>query len=760
MPEPTAASKPTGVPDPTQDPWRAAFEEFKIRDKRMAKEFRDEIDTLLVLVRGSHLPFVLVRMTLASQAGLFSAVLTAFVIESYQHLREDPAKTTVDLLRYISHQLANSSLPAASDSPQFQAQQSDVRVNVCWFVSLFLSLFVALFGIFFKQWMCLYLTWMDVTPYKDAVELRHFRYRMLTSWRIETILALLPTLLQIAVVVFLGGLLTFLWDSVPSLTIIMAVLSCIACFLVAAATILPGLSQLCPYRSSLSRFVAIPIRYVLDHVKSTIDPPLQTAVRRAFHLAVEAVFIVAWISYARWPNLNLSESVAHLAKRVTTFVRHFIPFTFSQQSLLPWLKGQHAGLSSFLWLGDQSVTTLFTSWLDVDKGALVRLTNERHVSMGVGAMVHLCSTTQSPGLREATIMAIMSQYPDDGPMESGNDDAYCNEVWWPIVGDIMHFNKENLDDLADTFFGRLFFYLTVQSRFSSFSLSMQHHWLDFLSSLEDLVCRSQSKHVIKAYLICRTASVDSHGGGGRMLALVAVLQSHHLELDRDWLDSIAYSLSMSASIWKDEPDGDQVYPYNWDRPSGKLFCEIFVSQCFDHTSGAEFITSMQDLCDELQDVRNLTTTQTGKYQWLLDLLAQLVCQVALAMEPAPREHVPEDLKGFLVALRRVHQVCPPYPSYRISASCATSLVIVARDEPDLFPKPFARAMVRQIEGRHLSAVAEEVTGLDLDGVDMYRLGTSWDDLDARSRGVIERLIEPEPFKKILVVYEGDVRGRG
>jgi hypothetical protein len=192
----------------------------------------------------------------------------------------------------------------------------------------------------------------------------------------------------------------------------------------------------------------------------------------------------------------------------------------------------------------------------------------------------------------------------------------------------------------------------------------------------------------------------------------------------------------------------------WDQVS---YCAKPLS-CFDPTSGAEFIRRMQRFCDELQDVHNLTTTQTGKHQRLLDLLAQLACQVALAMEPEPREHVPEDLKTFLVALRGVHQVCSPYSSSRISGSCATALVFVARDTPDLFPKPFARAIVRQIEGSHLLAVAQDVGGLDLEGVDMDDLGWSWEYMNPRSRGVIERLIEPEPFAKILHVYESDVRG--
>jgi hypothetical protein len=381
-------------------------------------------------------------------------------------------------------------------------------------------------------------------------------------------------------------------------------------------------------------------------------------------------------------------------------------------------------------------------------------------------MVHLCSTTQSPHLREAVITAIMSQYPADGPMEYPepmmykNDEAYCKEVWWPIIGHIVQLYEEQIGDRAIHIFGPSLLLWTVNSQFISLPLSMQRRWLSFLSSLEGLVCRSHSEHMIKAYLVCCTASVsESYGGDRRMLALVAVLQTHHLKLEPSWLDGIADSLSVSARI----STAGQIFrdTGNWDRESGKPFCEPLVT-CFDPTPGAEFIGRMQRFCNELQDVHDLTVTQTRKYQRLLDFLAQLVCQVALAMEPKPCEHVPEDLKSFLVALQGVHKIWPPYPSYRIEGSCTTALVFVARHEPDLFPKPFARAMVRHIEGSRLLAVAQAyVTGLDLDGVDMNMLGTSWSHrLDARSRGVIERLIEPQPFAKILDIYEHDVRGAG
>jgi hypothetical protein len=53
---------PEPMSDPTRakDPWQAAFDEFVTRDKKMLKDFQDEVDTLLVIVRGPHLLLVLI----------------------------------------------------------------------------------------------------------------------------------------------------------------------------------------------------------------------------------------------------------------------------------------------------------------------------------------------------------------------------------------------------------------------------------------------------------------------------------------------------------------------------------------------------------------------------------------------------------------------------------------------------------------------------------------------------------------------------
>ncbi|KAI3611610.1 hypothetical protein WG66_007697 [Moniliophthora roreri] len=98
----------------------------------MVKNYKEDIDTQLVF------------------AGLFSAVVTAFLIESYQWLSEDPADTTVALLIQLSAQLnAPQSIPA--ERPPFEADSFSIHINCLWFLSLILSLTSALFGLLCKQ---------------------------------------------------------------------------------------------------------------------------------------------------------------------------------------------------------------------------------------------------------------------------------------------------------------------------------------------------------------------------------------------------------------------------------------------------------------------------------------------------------------------------------------------------------------------------------------------------------------------------------
>jgi hypothetical protein len=472
------------VPEPAEDPWRVAFVEFKTRDEKMVKDYQEEIDTLLVFVRHPHHLFIIRLIIFALQAGLFSAVLTAFVVESYQSLQEDHTKTSADLLRHISHQLANSSFPAAPDSSQFHAQRSDVRVNICWFVSLLLSLVVALFGIFLKQWMRTYIKWTDVTPDQEAVAIRQFRYRGRETWRLGAILTLLPTLLQLSVILFLTGLLMFLWNLDPMVADVMAVLLATTFFLVAAVTVLPAVSQSCPFRSPLSEILAVTFWRVADYANF-------------LHGAIWAFINSGW---------------------------KYSPDSRNWRMLA----------------GRWRYRSTLTSWVQADEAMIERYDNNKdHISMRVGAIVHLCCTTQSQILWSATIAVIVAECLANNPAASyGIGDVYYNEVWWPLLAHIGLATKKDVE------FGvsRLYYStlpMSTRSAFRHLSLLMKRYWVNFLLESKMYMCQADSTLVAESYMICCVASIESTTGGLCMQAFMEVLEAQYANLRDSQLIVIA-----------------------------------------------------------------------------------------------------------------------------------------------------------------------------------------------------------------------------
>ena len=138
------------------------------------------------------------------QAGLFSAVVTAFAAVSLQSLQPDDTQTSVQLLAGISRQLAsftitpefmNSSAPSVEPSASpFAPTRLAVQVNTLWFLSLALSLIAALFAIAAQQW----LRHLRLPPHlaaRTALKLRQLRYESLRVWQVPGIISLLPMLL-------------------------------------------------------------------------------------------------------------------------------------------------------------------------------------------------------------------------------------------------------------------------------------------------------------------------------------------------------------------------------------------------------------------------------------------------------------------------------------------------------------------------------------------------------------------------------------
>ncbi|KAF8877865.1 hypothetical protein BD779DRAFT_1230183 [Infundibulicybe gibba] len=146
--------------------------------------------------------------SLPTFAGLFSAVVTAFTIESYKWLQPNPQDMSNQILLNISAQLGNRNI-TISPSPPFTPSTSSIRINIFWFLSLTFSVLAGLLGIACKQWLRRYKRDVPL-PYERDLALRQFQYEGFMQWGPVDILSALPMLLEFGVFLFFIGLVDFL----------------------------------------------------------------------------------------------------------------------------------------------------------------------------------------------------------------------------------------------------------------------------------------------------------------------------------------------------------------------------------------------------------------------------------------------------------------------------------------------------------------------------------------------------------------------
>ena len=233
---------------------------------------------------------------LTQKAGLFSAVVTAFIIESYKMLQKDPS---VDILARILKQLESTAInqPALQSSVQSSLTDNpwptsaNVRINILWFLSLIFSLATVLVGIVSLQWLR-----EHQRPHGDlepqiAFALHHMHNEALERWYFPQIFTILPLLLQVGLVLFLIGVNDFLWNLNHGVALPVSIAIGFTLSFLVATTILPTLQNLlvflprfrtskkprapCPYKSPQSwafhRLVSSIVHPIMRWTKAQLD---------------------------------------------------------------------------------------------------------------------------------------------------------------------------------------------------------------------------------------------------------------------------------------------------------------------------------------------------------------------------------------------------------------------------------------------------------------------------------------------------------
>lgn len=197
------------------------------------------------------------------QDGLFSAVVTGFIVLSVSMLQEDTGQAAVNVLSIISQQLSSSSklgdapivnprrdLVVPSTAAQFQPSIGARWINALWFSSLTLSLASAVFGIMFKEWIREYLQWRSATcPSRTNVVVRQIRLDSWTAWRTPALIYSISALLELAVILFVCGLTIFVWTLDYVVATVLTFDVAVFLSLVAFFTLMPAVRKCCPYKS-------------------------------------------------------------------------------------------------------------------------------------------------------------------------------------------------------------------------------------------------------------------------------------------------------------------------------------------------------------------------------------------------------------------------------------------------------------------------------------------------------------------------------
>ncbi|KAL0566367.1 hypothetical protein V5O48_015646 [Marasmius crinis-equi] len=187
-PSPSTATPTPGL----EDSWKAVMREVVEIDDDQFKSWKEDIDTLLVFVCSLLRFFRWAPDLPVTQAGLFSAVVTAFTIESYKWLSEDPQDTAVTLLMRISQQMGNVTNGTVTPIEPFKASPSNIRINTFWFLSLIIALVDALFGLLCKQWLREHRRPTHTRTPQEALALHWLRRESLQLWNVSTFVATPP----------------------------------------------------------------------------------------------------------------------------------------------------------------------------------------------------------------------------------------------------------------------------------------------------------------------------------------------------------------------------------------------------------------------------------------------------------------------------------------------------------------------------------------------------------------------------------------
>jgi hypothetical protein len=134
-----------------------------------------------------------------TQAALFTAIVTSFVLDAMSDLDEDD---TAKLLRVIIKQnmITNPTIEIPPPNPP----PSILIVNGLWLLSIVSSLAATTWAILSLQWCTFLSDGVQAEDYEEMVEKRQRRFEAVKRWRVHFVVAAIPFFLHLSLFLFLA----------------------------------------------------------------------------------------------------------------------------------------------------------------------------------------------------------------------------------------------------------------------------------------------------------------------------------------------------------------------------------------------------------------------------------------------------------------------------------------------------------------------------------------------------------------------------
>ena len=305
------------TPDSIQDALRMFLQPIKNDDPRLdfftmykretteydtdsMQKHNEDLDTTLIFVRFC-ITLSMHSVDHSSQAGLFSAVSSAFVIDIQSKLESDPTERSEAYLRAILLTLNRSIVPneVPAPPPVWKGPPAEVITTLdLLYASLLMSLLAAFVAMLGKQWLSRYLRHTGGSMVERCGD-RQRKFDGLGKWPFRFFIDCLPVMLQIALLLLACGLSRYIWSintSVARVVISLTVLGLLFYIgIVAAGTS----SYECPFQTPVSTG----LRYAIESgIVRRLFPSFIHAARKNTREFLRGLSLPSAISliYATW----------------------------------------------------------------------------------------------------------------------------------------------------------------------------------------------------------------------------------------------------------------------------------------------------------------------------------------------------------------------------------------------------------------------------------------------------------------------------